>query len=139
MYLTILLVVCASAIVVFFSQEFGNLFKRIFSIPGFKLFVPLILASWLVEYYEELGVKILLWIKIYLHDFMNWIDNLSPIEKNSMLFTHILHLFLFGILPVLILLLVAKAKKRYEPLAHTYVIGMAFWLTFAILLTVHKP
>jgi len=138
MYVTIVLVVFCAAIVVVFSQEFRNMFKKFFSIPGFKLFIPLAFASWVVEAYEGWGLWGLLWIKEGLHSVIHFIDELIPFEL-SLTFTHILHLFLLASLPVWILLALAKSKGMYEPWPHTYQIGAVLWIIGAILLTVHRP
>ena len=51
-FVTVTLVVLVTSILVFFSQEFGKTGRKVFSIPGAKLFLPLILASLIVEVHE---------------------------------------------------------------------------------------
>jgi len=139
MYITLILAVLFTAIVVFFSQEFINMFKKIFAIPGAKLILPLMLASWLVEYFEDWLLWILLGIKNALHQVVYWLNALIPFERGSISIAHTILLFLLASLPVWILIAVVKYKGKYDPWPYTYELGAILWLTAAILLTVHWP
>ena len=139
MSVIIVLVVLCTAIVVFFAQEFARLFKKIAAIPGVMLLVPLAFASWVVEYYEDWGLWLLLLFKNGLHQLIHWLDEHLPPQLVAVSFSHILQLCLLAGLPVWILLVVAKSRKRYEPWPYTYQIGTALWIVGAILLTVHQP
>jgi len=68
------LIILLTSIVVFFSQEFGGLIKKFFSIPGTLLFIPLIAASALVVSYEPWLLTGLLAIKRVLHAILSWIN-----------------------------------------------------------------
>jgi len=139
MYITMVLVVLCTAIVVLFSQEFAGLFKKIFAIPGVKLLLPLAFASWVIETYENWGLWLLLWCKDGLHTLMHRLDVYLPTHVSSLSLAHIIHLFLLASLPACLLLALAKGRGRYEPWPCTYQVGAAIWIVAAVLLTVHRP
>jgi hypothetical protein len=132
------IVLCA-AIVVLFSQEFASVFKKIFAIPGVKLFLPLFVVSLLVEYYQAMGIWFLLFYKDYLHIFLHYLVSVLPFAKGAITFVHILYLFVIACVPIWILYGWAWHKKRPKPWTHAYQLGFICWLTAAVLLTVHSP
>lgn len=139
MYLTIVLIVIFAAVVVFFSEEIAGVIIKIFSIPGVKLLLPLTFASWVVEYYQEWGLWILLWCKKLLHQLVHQLAANLPFHVGSVFFVHVTHLFLLGCLPIWIGYGVAKYRGMYEPWPYAFLSGMLLWLVAAILLTVHRP
>ncbi|WED42339.1 hypothetical protein [Legionella cardiaca] len=134
MLLTVALVVVGCAIVVLFSREFGNFFKKMFAIRGMKLFLPLILVSTLVVYYEYWISVGLLNIKWVLHRVASMIADWLPFT-GALLVANILVLMLVSVLPVAFANFLNK-RRHYEPLRYAFVISMVLWLLTAILLTV---
>ena len=67
MLLTLALVVFLATIVTLFSQEFIGLFKKIISIKGAELILPLALASWIIFKF----VFWFDWALHYYHEFLN--------------------------------------------------------------------
>ncbi len=132
---TIALVVFCASIAAFFAQEFGRMFKRFFAIPGVKLLVPLIVASWFIEIYEEWGLWLLLRIQVWLHQFVYKLHALIPFEKGSLPFTKIVYLCFVASLPLLISQLASIKKWRRKRPPQTYWLGLVLWVIAAILLT----
>lgn len=136
MLITIALLVLCSSIVVFFSQEFIGLFKKIFSIPGVKLLFPLILASWLIEVYEDWGYWLLLKCQALLHQFVYQLTTLLPFETAAISVTRIIFLFLFASLPIWFFHLRAKQTKRRHPQPSILWLSLTLWIVAATLLSV---
>ena len=69
MYFKIALVILLSSTAVFFSREFGEAFKKTWSIPGVKLLLPLLVATGL--FYDPQPWLIVTLLTI--HDFFNFL------------------------------------------------------------------
>ncbi len=136
MLLRLAVVVFCCSIVVFFAQEFGRLFKKILSIPGFKLLLPLVLASWLIESYELWGQWVLLKIQAGFHLVINATATLIPFTTGAVSFTRIIFLFVLASLPLCVYRLRARQQKRRHPEPVSYWLGLTIWVVAAILLTV---
>ena len=132
---TLAIVVFCASIAAFFAQEFGRMFKKFFAIPGTKLLVPLVIASWIIEIYEEWGLWLLLRIQAWLHQFVHKLHALIPFEQGSLPFTKIVYLFFIASLPLLIAQLASIKKWRRKRVPHTYWLGLVLWVIAAILLT----
>jgi len=135
MMVTIAVIVFCASIAAFFAQEFGRMFKKFFSIPGFKLLIPLIIASWLIEMYEEWGLWLLLRIQAWLHQFVHQLHRLVPFEQGSLPLTKIIYLFLVASLPIWIFRLATFRNWSRKHTPHTYWVGLVLWIIAAILLT----
>lgn len=129
------LVVVGCAIVVFFSQEFGNAFKKLFAIRGMKLLLPLILATGLIVDYEHWVLWGLLHLQAILQGFVTLFAGWLPFQKGADSIAKILILFVSSILPVFAINVWLK-KKTYHSFKHAYVISALIWLLVAILLIV---
>lgn len=129
------LIILISSILVFFSEEWGNLFKKIFAIRGVKLFVPLIMASWLIVDYEPWLLKGLLGIKYVLHAIINALQSIMPSWSITPSLLTVLVLMLVSVLPVIG---VDYLIRRKSPLGYRHKIQtcLILWISTAILLTV---
>lgn len=136
MLFTLALIVLCSSIIVFFAAEFGNLFTKVFSIPGVKLILPLVLASWLLEIYEGWGLWVLVWCQAMLHRMIHHLTTLIPFQTGAIFFTRMVCLFLLASLPVWIFLLRAKQKGRHYPQPFTYWLGLVLWIFGVFLLSI---
>ncbi len=136
MIVTLALVVFCSSIVAFFSQEFIRMFKKLFSIPGVKLFLPLAIASLLIEMHEEFGFWVLTWGQLQLHRIINAVARFLPFDTGSVLLVRIVFLFCLAILPVLVFRFGVKKKGRAQPDVVSYWSGLVLWIIAVILLTV---
>ncbi|ARG96728.1 hypothetical protein [Legionella micdadei] len=135
--LTVALVVLISSIVVFFSKEFGDLFKKLFAIPGMKLFLPLIFATGLVAYYES-------WVYLGLTKFqdvlLGLVEKLAswmPFRKGASDAVKILALMVFSFLPVMAIDFWIKKKKSYDSFRYAGLTITIVWLFLAVLLTIN--
>ncbi len=135
MIVTIALIVFLASIAAFFAQEFGRMFKKLFAIPGMKLLLPLVLASWLIIVYEEWGLWLLLRVQGALHSLIHRLHALVPFENGSLPFAKVIYLFLMASLPVWCFELAALRRGRRKRQPPTYWIGLILWIIAAILLT----
>lgn len=135
MIVTIALIVFLASIAAFFAQEFGRMFKKLFAIPGTKLLLPLLLASWLIVVYEEWGRWLLLRLQVALHSLVHRLHILVPFEKGSLPFAKVMYLFLIATLPIWFSELAALRKGRRKRQPPTYWVGIVLWIIAAILLT----
>ena len=136
MLLTLALLVFCSAIFVIFLDEFTGLLKKFFSIPGFKLVIPLIIASLIIEIYEEWGQWLLLWFQKGLHQIVYKFATFMPFEMGAVLIVRILFLFVAAMLPIGISHFRAKRQGCRQPESFTFWLGLTLWLIAIILLTV---
>lgn len=132
---TLALLVFFSAITVFFSREFGALFKKLFAITGVPLFLPLIMASFLVVLYEPWIFIALIAIKQSLNGIIEQACGLVsyPAEANR-LFT-IIVLASLTLLPVEALNR-WSVRKTWQPFQYAFITSIVIWLFLAILLTI---
>ncbi|KTC71717.1 hypothetical protein Lbir_1572 [Legionella birminghamensis] len=135
MLLTLALVVLCSAIIVFFAEEFGGVFKKIFALPGVKLILPLLIASFIVAAYEDWIVWILLANKYVFHSAMSYIASLFPFQQFAAETVQILFLLFLTLFPPFIFITLRK-RKTVVPFRYTWLICLVLWLFFSILFTV---
>lgn len=139
MLFSLALIVLCTSTVVFFADEFASLIKKISHIPGVKLFVPLLLVSWLIEIYEDWLLWLLLQCKEGLHYLLHYtVDELFS-NKQIIAWVHVALLYLFATLPAWILLLWSKLRNMPKPWSYTYWAGSFIWLIVSVLLSVHRP
>ena len=136
MLLTLSLTIFLGAIFVFFSQEFVRFNKKVFSIPGVKLLLPLALASWLIEVYEDWGRWVLMRCQSLLHQVLSQIASILPFDKGALAVVHILYLFILAGLPLWSYLLWCQHTGRLHPKPFNYRLSLVLWAVAAILLTV---
>ncbi|WP_133126782.1 hypothetical protein [Legionella nagasakiensis] len=139
MLFTLALIILGTTIVVFFSQEFAGAFKKIFVIPGVHFFLPLVLASWVVESFEPWVAWLLLNFKEVLFYLIYQIAEWMPWEGHAVMLAQILILFLLPMIPMGILLAWAKIRKMHEPWPYTYPVCIVLWIIVLILLTAYPP
>ncbi len=137
MIYTLALVVFGSSIAVFFSEELSGLLKKIGKFPGVKLLFPLLVASWLIEKYQDWGHWLLIQSQAMSYHFVEQLSHLAPFQMGSLPFSQILYLFVLAGLPVWIFWLIGKYKgiDKDGPRPLAYLVGVVLWLVAAILLT----
>ena len=133
MLFTIAAVAVVAAIVIFFSQEFINLFKWIFEIKGAKVVVPLAAASLLIYTFDYW----FLWLLIYYHSFLQEIllflvkpfslDSWAPIIFKIIVLTFI------SLVPVWIVDFLFQ-KRTMQPYPYPYVTITLIWIVSAVLI-----
>lgn len=130
MYLTLALVVFSAAILVLFSQEFIGIFKKIFAIKGAKLFLPLLIGSWLVVDFED----IFLWGLYYFREIVNaivlFLSQIIPFQGAYSIVLIIL-LTIISVVPVFLfdMYLIKKTYKHYE---YPYITSTLIWIITAL-------
>lgn len=136
MLVTFAIVVFLSSIVVFFADEFGGYLKKILAIPGAKLLLPLVLASFFVEIYEGLGLWLLARCQVFIHQLIYQCAKVLPFEKVSITVARIVYLFLVASLPLWIFRFRAMRRGQRKPQHFAYYLALLLWMVATILLTV---
>ncbi|KTD24496.1 MULTISPECIES: hypothetical protein [Legionella] len=134
--LTVALVVLLSSIVVFFSKEFGDLFKKIFAIPGMKLFLPLTLATALVVNYESWAYYGLIKFQDFWLGLTGILASWMPFHKGASSVAKILTLMILSFLPVIAIDYWIKRKRSYQSYQYPGLTITVLWLIFAVLFTI---
>jgi hypothetical protein len=130
---TIALVVFACAIVVFFSKEFGNSIKKIMSIPGMKLILPLLLVTYLLVFFEPEVLWCLTKLQAMLLLLTQNLASILPFENMANATANLLVLMSLALLPVLAVNIWYK-RKTYYPLPYAGLIITLIWIFVAVLL-----
>lgn len=130
MYLTLALVVFSAAILVLFSQEFIGFFKKIFAIKGAKLFLPLLIASWLVVDFEDIFVWGLYYFREILNAIVLFLSQIIPFQGAYSIVLIIL-LTIISVVPVFLfdMYLIKKTYKHYE---YPYITSTLIWIITAL-------
>ncbi|MGQ3890347.1 hypothetical protein ACQUW5_15225 [Legionella sp. CNM-1927-20] len=133
--LIVTVIILGSAILVFFSAEFGNMIKKVMAIRGVKLFLPLTLVSWFVISSEAWILWGLLFLKIGLHTTVSWLAKIMPFQgwKES-LATFIL-IYLITLIPLSIIYW-RKKKRPFFHKSNLWIIPACIWILLLITLTV---
>lgn len=135
MILELASVVLVSSILVFFSEEWGNLLKKLFAIRGMKLFIPLIIANCVLIVYQPWVSIVLIGIQHILHQLQQAISNLIPWQMGAQQMAGILILFLLTLIPVWILNYWFK-RRSYLGFRRRRLTLLLIWLFCAIVLIV---
>lgn len=133
--LTLALVIAFSAIIILFSREFGALFKKIFAFRGAKLFLPLIIITWFIVFYEPYVYFVLLFIKRNLHLLITFVADYLPFSFGATSVVSIIVLTIVAILPVYALDVWSIRKTRY-PFAYGKFLSVFLWLWVVVLITI---
>lgn len=135
MLLTVAMVVFFSSIILFFSDEFGRFFKKIFAIPGVTLFVPLLLASAFIVHFEAWILWGLLYIKFLMHVLINFLASLLPFAQSARIAAIIIvYFFTAGSLWTYYL----WHNKRYaKPYTSSWLAFLTLWSFIVILYLVN--
>ncbi len=131
--LTVALVVLICSIFVFFSKEFGNLIKRVFAIPGMKLFLPLILATIVVVNFDSWVFIALAKTQSFLLRVTTTLTNWLPFQHGASYIADTLLLTGLSILPVIAIRWRVK-RKSYRPFQYSYLTSTVIWLIVIVLL-----
>jgi hypothetical protein len=136
MDLMLALLVFSSAIILLFANEFERFIQKTASIPGVKLFVPLILASLLIEQYDNWCVWFVLECRSQLHNALQLVVGLLPFRLGAVLLSSVLFLFLPACLPMCLVWVMEKRHKIFRmPISPSY-LGYILWIIAAFLLIV---
>ena len=138
MLITFSLVMFFSAILLIFSQEVTRLTKKLAAKPGIKLLVPLVLASWFIETWEEWGRWLLLWCQAEIYQASHTVAQLLPFQTGAQHLIRILTLLILASLPAAIFWVRVKYKGLYDLPLFSYYIGALLWIIAVFLLIVQS-
>ncbi|CDZ77660.1 hypothetical protein BN59_01950 [Legionella massiliensis] len=131
--LALSIVVLTCSIVVFFAKEFGEGIKKIMSIRGMPLFLPLSLTTLFVVYYEANVVTVLTGLQSLLSLLIETLASLLPFKRLANFMANILVITAFPFLPVLVIKAWYKRKSfntfKYEGITLLFV-----WLFLVLLI-----
>jgi hypothetical protein len=130
---TLVIVVCITAGLGFFSQELNQLFKKIFSIKGAPLLLPLALGSWVVVVAGNVVIYLLNDVRAHLNKINQFLLNLIPQGQYSEELILIFLLTCLSIIPVIVLNILSY-RKSYKPYEHPYLLSTLIWIVSSILL-----
>lgn len=99
---TIALLIVGAAIFVFFAQEFGQFIKKILSIRGMALLLPMLLATWLIMQFQTWIILFLEVCSAVIKLCLAWVDKLMPLSLQGSAITIGFVLAIFSIVPVLV-------------------------------------
>ncbi|MFI4963633.1 MAG: hypothetical protein ACHP6H_07245 [Legionellales bacterium] len=135
MLFTLAMVVFFASIMVFFSQEFIRLFKRVMSVPGATLVLPLALVSWVVYAFDYW----LLWGVFYYRECLQYIYRflirMLPFPQYAPSVALVLLMTLISVLPIYLLNWYSR-KQTYHPYKYPYVTSSIIWTVTAILIII---
>lgn len=132
---TLALLVLFSAIIVFFSREFGALFKKLFAITGVPLCLPLVMASFLVVLYEPWIFIVLVAIKQWLHGLIWQVSSMLSYSYAANVTLTVMVLVSLTVLPVLALD-AWSIRKTWQSFPYSRITSLVIWLFLAILLSI---
>ena len=127
------LIVISTAIVGLFSEEFTRMFKRIFSIRGAPLFLPLIFFSFVIESNIIWGWAVLLTIRSHLLSFEAIFAALMPQSLITEYFVRVLILTLLAVLPMLVVGFITRKNPLSNAMFYMDRICACIWLSSVIL------
>ena len=133
---TFSLVIFFLAILLIFSQEVTRFMKKLAAKPGMKLLLPLVLASWFIETWEEWGRWLLLWCQAEFQQISHTAAQLLPFQTGALHLIRILTLFVFACIPAAIFWVRVKYKRLYSLPLFSYYISLLLWIIAVFLLIV---
>jgi hypothetical protein len=135
MLFTLTLVIFLSSILVFFSEEFIKSFKKIWSIKGVKLFLPLFAVSWIITTYEFWFLWGMFYVYEFFHDTLIFLVKIMPFKYGATSVALVILLTLLSVVPVLIIDFFTR-KKTYTPYKYTYVTSAMIWIFGVVILVI---
>lgn len=135
MLLTLAILVFFASIIVFFSQEFIRMFKRIFAIWGAKTIIPLAVASWAVFTFDYWFLWAIYYYKELLQRSCDFLTELMPFQQGAALVAAIILLTVISVAPVYFLDLFLR-KRTYKHYKYPYVTSTMIWLISSELLLI---
>lgn len=135
MLLTLAIVVFFASIFVFFSQEFIKTGKKIFSIKGAPLILPLAIASWLLYQFSSW----ILWGLYYYGEVLTKLRKMLmmviPFQQLGYPLATIIVLTVISVLPVVLLDIYLK-HKTYKGYKYPYTTSSIIWIISVVVLLV---
>lgn len=135
MLVTLAAVIFFASIFVFFSQEFIRTFKKIFAIKAVALFLPLLIASWLIFTFVHLFLWTAYYYREMLQAVLTFLVYLMPFHQQAKSLAMIILLTVISVLPVILIDLFVR-QRTYQPYKYPYLTSTIIWIVNAELLLV---
>ncbi len=133
MLLTLALVILGASIAVFFAQEFIGMFKKLFAIKMVRLFLPLLIASWLVYTFEYLALWMVYYYREILQVGLTFLINIMPFHQYAGPISLIILLFTITTLPVF-LIDELQRKRTFKGYQYPNVTRILIFIVSSVLL-----
>lgn len=133
MLFTLTLVILLGAIAVFFSQEFLGIIKKIFAVKGVKLFLPLLVASWLVFSFGGWLVLMLTYYRETLVKIVTISVSILPLPQIAGYVALVMVLTLVSVLPVYLIDLFMR-KRSYKSYAYPQITSLLIFIVSTFIL-----
>lgn len=132
MFETLALVIIIVSVFVFFSKEFTDKLNKLFEIRGVKLFLPLLLASWVMLYFESIFFWISTYAQVILVMILTPLATALPFGDYSL---KIAEIFFLTLLPSLIVLggVLYSSRRMNRPNPTMNLVALGLWLYFVLL------
>jgi hypothetical protein len=128
MSITVTLIIFFAAIVLAFLSEFTSLFQKLKTIPGMMVMVPLLIASFIVERFEQTLLRGLLWYQSLLYDLVQWIVPLNLYHQVLVDVMIVIFLFLSACIPMWGIVMWSKRQHICRQLIVMNYPGVILWL-----------
>lgn len=135
MLVTLALLVFFGSILVFFSEEFTKLFKKLFAIKGAKLFIPLFIASWLIYTFDFWFLWAVFYIRETLLYLLIFLTNIMPFKTGAESVALVIIISAVSVVPVFLLDIQAR-RKNFKPYKFPYVTSWIIWILCVLLLII---
>lgn len=136
MLFTLAALVVFTAIMVFFSQEFSSVIKKILEIKGAKLVVPIVLGSYFVFVFEEWVIYFLSHYRDLLQAINDLLARVLPFKSYSSQVSLIIIFTLISVVPVYLLDWYIE-KRTFHKYKYPYTTSSIIWIITVILLLMH--
>ena len=134
MLFTVALLILCSAIIIFFSQEFAAVFKKMFALPGVKILLPLLVLTQLLFSMESWTLFFLVGIHRFFNLLSQGLSSFLPANPLVFMASQIMSLWLLTVLPGWIFN-AWSLRKTFKPFPHSVFLGVMLWLLWVILCT----
>lgn len=130
--LSLVLFFCMGSVLVIFSKDINEKIKKFFANKWLALFIPLLLASFLVAYFETYILFGLLSLKWALYQALVFFVEAQPLHKGAWLLAATPILLGLSIMPVY-LLVVIKKRKTVIPITYAGFMSALLWLFVVVI------
>ena len=132
MYLTIILLILTSAVLIFFAREFAEAFRTIFAVPGVKLVLPLILVTQLLFWIEPLFLFAIQSLCDFLLLLQQSLASFFPVSRITQFLTQAIVICLLTLLPVWVID-AWSLRRTFKPFPYKPILAAMLWLMWVIL------
>jgi hypothetical protein len=129
------LVVLFGVVMVLFSEEFSKSLKKLWSIKGARLLLPLFAASWFIYTFDFLFVWVIFYLSKFLQDILAFLIRIMPFQQGSESIALVVLLTFFSVVPVLIIDFFIR-KKTYKSYPYPYITSTLIWILCVVLLII---